>query len=74
MVRNLDLATAVTTRKGLLHDSHKDSMAALPRLSLNGDFQDARYIKVLLSGAPFALWNAARRFKPSSIKQITAGN
>ena len=67
--RELGVATAVTTRKGLLHTSHKDTMTALPRLSLNGDFQDARYIKVLLSGAPFALWNAARRLKPSGAKQ-----
>ena len=74
IVRELGLATAVTTRKGLLHASHKDSMAALPRLSLNGDFQDARYIKVLLSGAPFALWNAARRLKPSAAKQTVTGN
>ena len=36
-------------------------MTALPRLSLNGDFQDLRYIKVMLSGAPFAVWNAVHR-------------
>lgn len=72
--REIGLATAVTTRKGLLHTSHKDSMTALPRLSLNGDFQDARYIKVLLSGAPFALWNAARRLKPSGAKPAVTGD
>lgn len=57
----LGLATAVTTRKGLLHHSHKDALTALPRLSLNGDFQDPRYIKVLLSGAPFAFLNAIQK-------------
>lgn len=55
------LATAVTTRKGLIARRHARMMTALPRLSLNGDFQDLRYIKVMLSGAPFAVWNAVHR-------------
>ena len=63
MVAALGLATAVTTRKGLLHASGETNLAALPRLSLNGDFQDPRYLKVLLSGVPFAFWNAMRRLK-----------
>jgi peptidoglycan/xylan/chitin deacetylase (PgdA/CDA1 family) len=54
-------ATAVTTQKGLIQRRHSRSMTALPRLSLNGDFQDLRYIKVMLSGAPFAVWNAMQR-------------
>nr|HPG89695.1 polysaccharide deacetylase family protein [Hyphomicrobium sp.] len=62
IARSLGFETAVTTRKGLLHTSHEQSMWALPRLSLNGDFQDTRYVKVLLSGAPFAFWNAVQRF------------
>lgn len=64
IARELGVVTAVTTRKGLLHASHAGEMAALPRLSLNGDFQEARYVKVLLSGAPFAFWNALQRFGP----------
>ena len=55
------LATAVTTRKGLIARRHARTMTALPRLSLNGDFQDLRYVKVMLSGAPFAVWNAMQR-------------
>lgn len=61
IAREHGFATAVTTRKGLLQGAHSDALWALPRLSLNGDFQDSRYIKVLLSGAPFAFWNAVQR-------------
>lgn len=57
----LGLDTAVTTRKGLIHPSHIANMTALPRLSLNGDFQEQRYVDVMLSGAPFALYNAVQR-------------
>lgn len=57
----LGMTTAVTTRKGLLHASHKDRLTALPRLSLNGDYQDPRYVKVLLSGAPFAFLDALHK-------------
>ncbi len=57
-VTALGLATAVTTRKGHVHAHHKDHMAALPRISLNGDYQDMRYVSVFLTGVPFALWNA----------------
>jgi peptidoglycan/xylan/chitin deacetylase (PgdA/CDA1 family) len=59
--RKAGMKTAVTTRKGLIASRHTRSMQALPRLSLNGDYQDARYVKVMLSGAPFAVWNAMHR-------------
>lgn len=61
MADRLGLATAVTTRKGLISRHHGRAMTALPRFSLNGDYQDVRYTKVMLSGAPFALWNAVSR-------------
>ncbi len=61
LAERLGVATAVTTRKGLIWRRHERTMTALPRFSLNGDFQDARYTKVLLSGAPFAIWNAMQR-------------
>ena len=36
-------------------------LAALPRVSVNGLWQDLRHLEVLLSGAAFALWNRGRR-------------
>jgi hypothetical protein len=30
-------------------------------VSLNGNFQSLRFVDVLLSGAPFALWNRFQR-------------
>lgn len=57
--------TAVSTRKGLLHARHGRQLTALPRLSLNGDFQREHYVQTLLSGAPFALRNALMRLKPA---------
>jgi peptidoglycan/xylan/chitin deacetylase (PgdA/CDA1 family) len=66
LARELGFATAVTTRKGLLHAAHSETLTALPRLSLNGNFQHERYVKVMLSGAPFAIWNAAQRVKRRS--------
>jgi len=55
------MKTAVTTRKGMLFPEHAEHLTALPRLSLNGDFQNPRHLEVLLSGAPFALLNKGRR-------------
>lgn len=54
-------ATATTTRKGLLYSEHKGHMLALPRISINGDYQNIRFIKLLLSGAPFMVFNKFRK-------------
>ena len=54
-------ASAVTTRPGLLHADHAAHLTALPRVSVNGLWQDLRHLEVLLSGAAFALWNRGRR-------------
>jgi peptidoglycan/xylan/chitin deacetylase (PgdA/CDA1 family) len=53
--RAFDFHSATTTRKGLLTCNHRSQLHALPRLSLNGELQDARIVEVLLSGLPFAL-------------------
>jgi peptidoglycan/xylan/chitin deacetylase (PgdA/CDA1 family) len=61
MAREAGFASAVTTRPGMIFPAHRDYPAALPRVSVNGNWQDIGYLEVLLSGAPFALWNRGRR-------------
>jgi peptidoglycan/xylan/chitin deacetylase (PgdA/CDA1 family) len=63
LARELGFKTAVTTRKGPIHPEHGEHLTALPRVSLNGEFQDERYLRVLLTGAPFAVWNGFRRLQ-----------
>jgi peptidoglycan/xylan/chitin deacetylase (PgdA/CDA1 family) len=61
LARELGFASAVTTRPGMVFPEHKDHLTALPRVSVNGNWQNAGYFEVLLSGVPFALWNRGRR-------------
>jgi len=53
--RDAGFKTAVTTRKGMLFPDHREHLTALPRVSLNGDYQSLTYTALYLSGAPFAL-------------------
>ncbi len=57
LAKELGFKTAVTTRKGVLFPAHKRYLTALPRVSLNGEYQSLTYTALYLSGAPFALWN-----------------
>ncbi len=57
----LGFESAVTTRPGMVFGEHRDHCLALPRLSVNGNWQDARALEVLLSGAPFAVWNRGKK-------------
>ena len=57
LAKEAGFETGVTTYKGLLFPAHREHMFGLPRLSLNGEFQDLQMLSVLLGGAPFALRN-----------------
>ncbi len=57
----LGFKTATTTRPGVLFKVHREHLTALPRISVNGEFQQQRYLKVLMSGAGTALLNRFRR-------------
>ncbi len=53
--------TGVTTRAGVIFADHAEHPTALPRLSVNGEFQQLRFVDVLLSGTATALLNRFRR-------------
>lgn len=61
MARELGFKTAVTTRPGVLFPEHREHLTALPRISLNGEFQRLRYLDVLLSGVATGMRNRFRR-------------
>jgi peptidoglycan/xylan/chitin deacetylase (PgdA/CDA1 family) len=56
LARAAGIEAAVTTRKGLIFPGHGEKLTALPRVSVNGGYQQLRYLDVLLSGTAFALW------------------
>lgn len=53
--------SAVTTRPGMLFAEHAHHLTALPRLSVNGQHQSWAALDILLSGAPFFVWNRGRK-------------
>ena len=61
LARTAGFKTAVTTRPGMLFPESADHLTALQRVSLNGNYQDARILPILTSGAATALWNGFRR-------------
>ena len=61
LARAAGFKTAVTTRPGMLFPESADHLTALPRVSLNGNYQDTRILPVLTSGAATAMWNGFRR-------------
>jgi peptidoglycan/xylan/chitin deacetylase (PgdA/CDA1 family) len=61
LARTAGYQTAVTTRPGMVFAESAGHLTALPRVSLNGNYQDARILPVLTSGAATAMWNGFRR-------------
>ncbi len=61
LAREIGFASAVTTRPGMIFADHGDHATALPRLSVNGNHQTWAALDVLLSGAPFMVWNRGRK-------------
>lgn len=59
----LGFKTAVTTHPGVLFPGHSERLTALPRISLNGEYQRLRYVRVLLSGSATAVWNGFRNLE-----------
>ncbi|ABR59363.1 polysaccharide deacetylase family protein [Sinorhizobium medicae] len=54
LVAELGISVAVTTQPAMLAET--TNLHALPRISLNGHFQNARYVTALGSGIPFRLF------------------
>jgi peptidoglycan/xylan/chitin deacetylase (PgdA/CDA1 family) len=55
LAKELGLRSAVTTIPGGLYRRHRDTLHALPRVSLNGNFQHRRYMDVFGTPAVFTL-------------------
>jgi peptidoglycan/xylan/chitin deacetylase (PgdA/CDA1 family) len=56
LARDAGYLTAVTTRPGHLWTRHARQLTALPRVSINGNFQSEAAVHALLSGVPFLAW------------------
>ncbi|WP_103224630.1 polysaccharide deacetylase family protein [Roseibium marinum] len=60
ILREVGFASSVTTAPGVLQSVNARELMMLPRVSLNGHFQDPAVVDQYLTGAPFALYRAAR--------------
>ncbi|WP_036257137.1 polysaccharide deacetylase family protein [Methylocapsa aurea] len=58
LARGAEYLTAVTTRPSHIWPRHADRLTALPRVSINGNYQTETAVRALLSGAPFMAWTA----------------
>jgi len=63
LARQAGYATAITSRPGHVFPEHAAHLHALPRVSINGLFQNETAVRALLSGVPFWVWNRSRAVK-----------
>jgi peptidoglycan/xylan/chitin deacetylase (PgdA/CDA1 family) len=63
MASELGIGVAARTSPGVISDRNAQRSTAWPRISLNGLFQDVRYLEVLLSGAPFVATDLIARLR-----------
>jgi len=61
LAQRAGFATAVTTRPGMIFAENAAHLSALPRISLNGGYQNPRFLPILTSGTATALWNRFQR-------------
>ncbi|CAN7435076.1 polysaccharide deacetylase family protein [Aminobacter sp. LjRoot7] len=61
LAREAGFVSAVTTRHGVLVPGHSAHLHALPRLSVNGRYQDLASMRAMLSGATTLITNGGRR-------------
>ena len=60
LARQAGYTTAITSRPGHVFPDHAAHLHALPRVSINGLFQNETALRALLSGVPFWIWNRGR--------------
>lgn len=60
LIESLDFSSGVTTIPGVLKSVHARNPMLLPRISLNGHYQDGYIVDQFLTGAPFALYRAGK--------------
>ncbi len=61
LAQEIGFKTGVTTRPGMVFAENAAHPMALPRISLNGNYQNERFLSVLTSGAATAMWNGFRK-------------
>lgn len=61
LAKRLGFTSAVTTRHGVVYPDHQNHLTSLPRISLNGNFQEKKFTSVLMSGIPTLLSNRGKR-------------
>jgi len=60
IAREVGFATAVTTRHGILYPDHRNHPLALPRISVNGRYQQVSHVRTMVNGVTTAIANRGK--------------